>query len=88
MPNDCSTMVTGPLSGLNITYQVRPLTVAPSTTGRKMSERTVILPLSFEFNSQAISTASPFWTTVTTSENTTVAWSARIKNCWPPVSSS
>ena len=46
MPNSSfSAIVTGPPSGLNITYQVRPLTVAPSTTGRKTIERTAISPL-------------------------------------------
>ena len=77
--------MTGPLSGLNITYQVRPLTVAPSTTGRKTSERTAIWPRSLEFSSQAISTARPFCTTVTSSEKIAVTWSARIRNVWPPV---
>ena len=85
MPNSSfSASVTGPPIGLNITYQVRPLTVAPSTTGRKTIERTAISPRSFAFSSQAISTARPFWTIVTVSEKIAVTPSARSRNVrWP-----
>jgi hypothetical protein len=57
-----------PCSQLNITYQVSPFTFAPSTTGKKTSARTAIWPRSRAFSSHAMSTAKPFWITVTSSE--------------------